>query len=106
MTIFVLTQKEGSKTAPVGTASSERLANRWAGMTAGNDWYSFELDQLDHLQFDSNGPEYDPAPVVDFQMPVKPRVDEEDPLGSLRELSKYLHSLTDSMEAVQQAVLR
>ncbi len=104
MTIFVLTLQEGSKSQPMATTTSESEANAWSGRGRAHDWYCFELDKLDHLGLGHNGPNYAPAPHFDFELPVAPHIDEDDPLGSLRGLSQYLHSLTDSMEVLKQAV--
>lgn len=104
--VFVLTQKEGNRSTPVGVCSQQSDANAWCAKESGNDWFSFEVDQLEHLDFASNGPNYHPTPrpVLDVTMPVAPKTDESDPVGSLKSLSKYLTSLTTSLEAMQHAI--
>lgn len=105
MGVFVLTQKEGNRSTPVGVCSNQGDANAWAAKASGNDWFSFEVDQLEHLNL-PNGPEYRPAPAKVFAvpMPATPKTDESDPVGSLKSLSGYLRQLTTSMEAMQHAL--
>jgi hypothetical protein len=99
--MFVLTEKEGNSSKPVGTCSEQGTANAWAARSRGNDYYAFEVDQLDHLDFAFNGPEYEPAPrpVEGFRLPEAPP---EPTLDDMKELSRSLHGVLEEMEAMQR----
>ncbi len=105
MKVFVLTQKEGSSSTPVDVTSSQTIANDWFARGEGNDWFQFELDKLNPRHFAQNGPGYDSADV-EYEIPTPPVLDEENPVEALRGLSRFLHSLSGSMEVVARAVRR
>lgn len=104
--VFVLTQREGKSSIPVGVCTNQRDANIWAAQAKGNDCFGFEVDQLEHLDFASNGPQYRPAPapVFEIPLPAAPPMDLSDPLGSLKSISRYMHALTNTMESMQHAL--
>jgi hypothetical protein len=101
--LFVLTEKEGSCSKPVGVCSKQGDANAWAARSKGNDWYSFEVDQLDHLNFAYNGPDYrpDPRPVEGVIMPVQEMPKADGTLEGFKNVSKYLHGVLDTMESMR-----
>lgn len=105
MAHFVLTSSEGRRDIPVGLTTVRQVAEDWSRSGVNHDWYQLEADQLDHLGFDMDRPEYAPTPISDVELPTLPTFpDDEDPRVSLRKVEDYCSVLAHSMRKIQDAI--